>query len=100
VKRTLQSYPKRGVKSLNAGIEKSISKGSVHNWALLPDQLIEPWLPNFAGAVRGGVDAAISPGAAPSNVTLKRTGLPSFIGANTKCRSRLWNRNTIAPGTA
>jgi hypothetical protein len=40
-----------------------------------------------------------SPGAALSKVTLKRTGFPSFVGANTKCRSRLWNRNTILPGT-
>jgi hypothetical protein len=41
-----------------------------------------------------------SPGAAPSNLTTKCTGLASFAGASTKCRSRLWNRNTIFPGTA
>ena len=40
-----------------------------------------------------------SPGAAPSNRTTKRTGLASFAGASTRCRSRLWNRNTIFPGT-
>ena len=40
------------------------------------------------------------PVVAPSNLTTNRTGLPSFAGASTRFRSRLWNRNTILPGTA
>jgi hypothetical protein len=27
-------------------------------------------------------------------------GLPSLVAANTKCKSRAWNRNTILPGAA
>ena len=64
----------------------------------MPDELIEPGLPNFAGAVRPVSTPQFSSGAAPSNLTTKRTGLASFTGASTRCGSRLWNRNKIFPG--
>jgi len=46
---------------VNARIEEFDLEGSVYDWTFLPDQLIEPGLPNFAGAFRGGVNAAIFP---------------------------------------
>jgi hypothetical protein len=38
---------------LNANIEELDFEGSVYDWTFLPDELIEPGLSNFAGAVRG-----------------------------------------------
>jgi hypothetical protein len=53
---------KREVKGLDAGIEEFDFEGAVHDWTFLPDELIEPGLTNFAGAVRGSVNAAIFAG--------------------------------------
>src|SRR5580700_8795888 len=50
---------KSKVKGPNARIEEFDFEGSVYDWTFLPDELIEPRLPNFAGAVRGSVNAAI-----------------------------------------
>jgi hypothetical protein len=47
---------------VNARIEEFDLEGSVYDWTFLPDELIEPGLPNFAGAVRGSVNAAIFTG--------------------------------------
>ena len=41
-----------------------------------------------------------APGALPSSITRKRTGLPSFAGPSTRCRSRARKRNTMRPGAA
>ncbi len=98
--RSMKSLTKREVKSVNTRIEEFDLEGSVYDRTFLPDELIEPGLPNFAGAVRGSVNAAIFAGSGAIQSTTKRTGLASFAGASTKCRSRLWNRNTIFPGTA
>jgi len=43
---------------VNARIEEFDLEGSVYDWTFLPDELIEQGLPNFAGAVRGSVNAA------------------------------------------
>src|SRR5271166_2059753 len=95
-----KSLTKREIKCVNAKIEELDFEGSVYDWTFLPDELIESGLSNFAGAVRAGISAGVSPGAAPSSLTTNCTGLPSFAGASTRFRSRLWNRNTILPGTA
>jgi hypothetical protein len=50
------------VESLNAGIEEFDLEGSVYDWTFLTDELIESGLPNFAGAVRGNVNAVIFAG--------------------------------------
>jgi hypothetical protein len=47
---------------LNAKIEELDFEGSVDDWTFLPDELIESGLSNFAGAVRGSVNAAIFAG--------------------------------------
>ena len=47
---------------MNARSEEFDLEGSVYDWTFLPDQLIEPGLPNFAGASRGSVNAAIFAG--------------------------------------
>ena len=47
---------------MNARIEEFNLEGSVYDWTFLPDELIEPGVPNFAGAVRGSVNAAIFAG--------------------------------------
>ena len=47
---------------MNARIEEFDLEGSVYDWTFLPDELIKPGLPNFAGAVRGSVHAAIFAG--------------------------------------
>ena len=53
---------KREVKGVNTRIEEFDLEGSVYDWTFLPYELIEPGLPNFAGAVRGSVNAAIFAG--------------------------------------
>ena len=58
----LQFLTKREVKRLNAGIKKFDLKSPVFYLTLLSDELIETRLPNFAGAVRGSVYAAIFAG--------------------------------------
>ena len=58
----LESLTKREVKGVNARIEEFDLESSVYDWTFLPDELIEPGLPNFAGAVRGSVNAAIFAG--------------------------------------
>jgi hypothetical protein len=57
-----KSLTKREIKCLNAKIEELDFEGSVYDWTLLPDELIEPGLSNLAGAVRGTVNAAIFAG--------------------------------------
>ena len=58
----MKSLSKREVKGLNAGIEEFNLEGSIYDWTFLADELIEPGLPNFAGAIRGRVNAAIFAG--------------------------------------
>ena len=53
---------KREVKSVNSRIEELDFEGSVYNWTFLPDELIESGLPNFTGAIRSSVNAAILAG--------------------------------------
>ena len=53
---------KREIKCLNAQIEELDFEGSVCDSAFLSDELIESGVPNFAGAVRGSVNAAIFAG--------------------------------------
>ena len=53
---------KREIKCLNVRIEDPDFERSVYDWTFLPDELIELRIPNFARAVRGGVDAAIFAG--------------------------------------
>jgi hypothetical protein len=43
-------------------IEELDFEGSVYDWTFLPDELIESGLSNFAGAVRGRVNAGVFPG--------------------------------------
>jgi len=47
---------------VNARIEEFNLEGSVCDRTFLPDELIEPGLPNFAGTVRGSVNAAVFAG--------------------------------------
>ena len=56
------SLAKREIKCLNAKIEELDFKSSVYDWTFLPDELIESGLSNFAGAVRGCVNATVFPG--------------------------------------
>src|ERR1700683_5523137 len=56
------SLAKREIKCLNARIEELDFEDSVDDWTLLPDELIESGLSNFAGAVRGCVNATVFPG--------------------------------------
>ncbi len=58
----IESLTKCEVKSVNAGIDEFDLEGSVYDWTFLPDELIESGLPNFAGAARGSVNAAIFAG--------------------------------------
>jgi len=95
----MKSLSKREVKSLSAKIERFDLEGSIHDCTFLPDELIEAGLPNFAGAVRGSVNSVIFAKSAAVQGYLKAKGLTVPVGANIKCRSRLWNRNTIFPGT-
>jgi hypothetical protein len=48
--------------SVNARIVEFDLEGSLYDWTFLPDELLGPGLPNFAGAVRGNVNAAIFAG--------------------------------------
>jgi hypothetical protein len=57
--RSAKPLTKREVKGVNPRIEKFDFKGSVYDRAFLPDELIEPRLSNFAGAVRASIDPAI-----------------------------------------
>jgi hypothetical protein len=58
----VECLTKREVKSVNSRIEELDFEGSVYDGTFLPDELIEPGLSNFAGAVRGRVNAAIFAG--------------------------------------
>ena len=58
----VECLTKREVKSVNSRIEELDFEGSVYDGTFLPDELIEPGLPNFAGAIRGSVNAAIFAG--------------------------------------
>ena len=60
--RSAKSLTKREIECLNAKIEELDFEGSVYDWTFLPDELIESGLSNFAGAVRGSVNAAIFAG--------------------------------------
>jgi len=55
----VECLTKREVKSVNARIEEFDLEGPVYDGTFLPDELIEPGLPNFAGAVRSSVNPAI-----------------------------------------
>jgi len=57
-----QLLTKREVKGVNARIEEFDFEGPVYDRTFLPDELIKPGLPNFAGAVRGSVNAAVFAG--------------------------------------
>jgi serine phosphatase RsbU (regulator of sigma subunit) len=70
-----KSLTKREIKCLNARIEELDFEGSVYDWTFLPDDLIEPGLPNFTGAVRGSVSSAIFPGSGALQGHLKVNGL-------------------------
>jgi hypothetical protein len=74
----MKSLSKREVKSLDAGIEKFDLEGSIHDWTLLADELIEAGLTNFAGAVRGSVNAVIfaKSGAVQGHLTANRPAVP------------------------
>src|SRR5579863_6129849 len=56
------SLAKCEIKCLNARIEELDFEDSVDDWTLLPDELIESGLSNFAGTVRGCVNATVFPG--------------------------------------
>ena len=43
---------------MKARIKEFDLEGSIQDWTFLPDELIEAWLPNFTGAVPGGVNTA------------------------------------------
>jgi hypothetical protein len=58
----VECLTKREVKSVNSRIEELDFEGSVYDGIFLPDELIEPGLSNFAGAIRGRVNAAIFAG--------------------------------------
>jgi hypothetical protein len=47
---------------VKARIEEFDLERPVDDWTFLPDELIEPGLANFAGAVRASVDAAVFAG--------------------------------------
>ena len=92
--------PKCERKGMYAGIKELDFKSPVFHLTLLPDELIETG--SRTSPLPSGAESTpeLSPGTAPSNFTLKRTGLPFFVGPNTMCRSRAWNWNTILPGAA
>ncbi len=80
--RTLSiSLTKGEVKSLNAGIKEFDFKGSVYDWTFLPDELIEPGLSNFAGAVRGGIQSTIVAGSGAIQSHEEANGLTVFRGS-------------------
>jgi hypothetical protein len=60
---------------VNAGIEEFNLEGSVYDWTFLPDELIEPGLSNFAGAVWGCVNAVIFAKGGAVQGHLKANGL-------------------------
>jgi len=74
----MKSLSKREVKSLSAGIEKFDLESSIHDCTFLPDELIKAGLPNFAGAVRGSVNAVIfaKSGAVQSYLKANRFTVP------------------------
>jgi len=53
---------KRERKGLNAGIEEVNLESAVFDLTLLPDELIETWLPDLAVAIGGGITSAIRSG--------------------------------------
>jgi hypothetical protein len=67
--------PQGEVKGLNTRVKEFDLEGSVYDWTFLPDELIEPGLPNFTGAVRGSVNSAIFPGSGAVQGHLKANGL-------------------------
>src|SRR5882762_6499372 len=73
--RLISYLAKSKVKGVNARIEEFDLEGSVYNWTFLPDELIEPGLPNFAGAVRGSVNAAIFAGSGAVQCHFEADGL-------------------------
>ena len=85
---------------LDAGIEEFNLKGHVLDRPLLSDELIHPRLPNLARAIAGGIGSMIDAGRGAVQPYLEAAGVPFFAGPRTIWRSRLWNRNTILPGTA
>jgi hypothetical protein len=58
----VECLTKREVKSVNSRIEELDFEGSVYDGTFLPDELIKPGLPNFAGAVRSNINAAVFTG--------------------------------------
>jgi hypothetical protein len=70
-----KSLTKREVEGLNARIEEFDLEGSVYDWTFLPDELIEPGLTDFAGAVRDNVYTAIFAGGGAVQGHLKANGL-------------------------
>ena len=57
-----KSLTKREIKGVDARIEEFDLDGSVYDGTFLPDELVEAGLANFAGAIRGSVNAAIFAG--------------------------------------
>jgi coenzyme F420-reducing hydrogenase delta subunit len=83
------------VDSLNAGTKEFDLEGSAHVRTTCAGRADRAGAPNPTRAVRGGVDAVTVTGSGAVECHMKRTDLPSFVDANAKSRSRLWNQLSI-----
>ena len=61
-------------KNLDTGIEEFDLKGPVLDSPLLPYELVEPGLPNFAGTIRAGIDSVMVARCSPIQSHLETNG--------------------------
>src|SRR5690242_21616678 len=72
---------KREIKCVNTKVEELDFEGSVHDWTFLANELIESGLSNFAGAVRGRVNAGAFPRGGAIEPHDKSHGLAGLWGS-------------------